>query len=63
MIDKFAGVDSKFTGVNQRIDDLRADMNQRLNEMTQRHTTFMWIVSAWFTFLTAVLGVFGFLRL
>ena len=41
-------------------------MNQsfgnRLNDTNQKLTTFMWIVSAWFTFLTAVLAVFGFLR-
>ena len=24
--------------------------------------TFMWVLSGWFTFLTAVLAVFGFLR-
>jgi hypothetical protein len=44
--------------MNQRFND----MNQRLNDMNQKLTTFMWIVSAWFTFLTAVLAVFGFLR-
>lgn len=33
-----------------------------LNDLNQKLTTFMWIVSAWFTFLTAVLAVFGFLR-
>ena len=55
--------------MNQRIDDLRADMNQRLDSVNLRLTdvnqtlrTFMWIVSGWFTFLTAVLAVFGFLR-
>ena len=55
--------------LSKRIDDLRADMNQRfndvnlrLNDMNQKLTTFMWIVSGWFTFLTAVLAVFGFLR-
>ena len=30
--------------------------------MNQKLSTFMWIVSGWFTFLTAVLAVFGFLR-
>ena len=55
--------------MNQRLDDLRADMNQRLDSVNLRLTDvnqtlriFMWIVSGWFTFLTAVLAVFGFLR-
>ena len=62
--------------VNQRFGELREDMNQRsnetnlrlndmslrLNDMNQKLATFMWIVSGWFTFLTAVLSVFGFLR-
>ena len=62
--------------MNQRFGELREDMNQRsndtnlrlndmslrLNDMNQKLTTFMWIVSGWFTFLTAVLSVFGFLR-
>ncbi len=55
--------------MNQRFADLRADMNQRfdsvnlrLTEVNQSLRIFMWIVSAWFTFLTAVLAVFGFLR-
>ena len=50
-------------------DDLRADMNQRfdsvnlrLTEVNQSLRIFMWIVPAWFTSLTAVLAVFGFLR-
>ena len=38
-------------------------MNQRVSEVNQKLTTSMWIVSGWFTFLTAVLAVFGFLRL
>ena len=37
-------------------------VDHRLNDMNQKLTTFMWIVSARFTFLTAVLAVFGFLR-
>ena len=64
---------ARFAATDKRIDDLRADMNQRfadmnqsvtkrLDDMNQKLTTFMWIVSAWFTFLTAVLAVFGFLR-
>jgi hypothetical protein len=55
--------------MNQRFADLRADMNQRfdsvnlrLTEVNQSLRIFMWIVSGWFTFLTAVLAVFGFLR-
>ncbi len=38
------------------------DMNQRFTDMQGTLRTFMWISSAWFTFLTAVLAVFGFLR-
>jgi len=59
-----------------RLDGLRADMNQRFNDLNPRfeginhrltdlHGTlriFMWVVAGWFTFLTAVLAVFGFLR-
>ena len=51
--------------MNQRFGDMSlrlTDMNQRLTDMKQKLTTFMWIVSGWFTFLTAVLAVFGFLR-
>lgn len=55
--------------VSKRIDDLRSDMNQRFADMNQRlgdlnrtMRVFMWVVSGWFTFLTAVLAVFGFLR-
>ena len=64
------------TDISRRLDDLRADMgarfeavdkrfddmNQRLTDMHQTLRTFMWVVSGWFTFLTAVLAVFGFLR-
>lgn len=53
---------ARFSASDRRIDDLRTDMNQRFADMNQKLTTFMWIVSAWFTFLTAVLAVFGFLR-
>ena len=56
--------------VNRRFGDLREDLNHRFDgvdrrftDMSQKLTTFMWIVSGWFTFLTAVLAVFGFLRL
>ena len=49
--------------MNQRFGDLRGDMNKRFTDVNQKLTTFMWIVSGWFTFLTAVLAVFGFLRL
>ncbi len=54
--------------LHRRFADLRADMNQRfdsvnlrLTEVNQTLRIFMWIVSGWFTFLTAVLAVFGFL--
>jgi hypothetical protein len=55
--------------MNHRFAELREDMNQRFGDVQHRlgdiHSTlriFMWIVSGWFTFLTAVLSVFGFLR-
>ena len=51
-------MNQRFNDVNQRFNDV----NLRLNDMNQKLTTFMWIVSGWFTFLTAVLAVFGFLR-
>ena len=68
-----ADLAARFFAIDKPIDDLRAELNQRLNDMNQsfgnrlndmnqKLTTFMWIVSAWFTFLTAVLAVFGFLR-
>ena len=62
MNQRFADLSARISDTNKRIDDLRVDMNQRFNDMNQKLTTFMWIVSAWFTFLTAVLAVFGFLR-
>jgi hypothetical protein len=37
-------------------------MNRRLNDIHGTLRMFMWVVSWWFTFLTAVLAVFGFLR-
>ncbi len=48
--------------LHKRFDDLRGDMNQRFSETNHTLRTFMWVVSGWFTFLTAVLAVFGFLR-
>jgi hypothetical protein len=53
---------ARFSAMDKRIDDLRADMNQRFGDMNQRLTTLTWVISAWFTFLSAVLTVFGFLR-
>ena len=47
---------------SEAIDRRLNDMNQRFTDMQGTLRTFMWIVSAWFTFLTAVLGIFGFLR-
>ena len=32
------------------------------DDMNRTLRMFMWVVSGWFTFLTAVLAVFGFLR-
>ena len=57
-----ADMPQRFGEINQRVGELRADMDQRFGDMNQKLSTFMWIVSAWFTFLTAVLAVFGFLR-
>mgnify|MGYP001609300449 CR=1 FL=1 len=64
-----ADIAARFATTDKRIDDLRADISQRLTDMNQRLTdmhgtlrTFMWVVSGWFTFLTAVLAVSGFLR-
>jgi len=55
--------------VDNRFNDLRSEMSarfsaldKRLDDMNQTLRTFMWVVSAWFTFLIAVLAVFGFLR-
>ena len=51
--------------ISKRIDDLHKrfdDLNLRLTDMHGTLRTFMWVVSGWFTFLTAVLAVFGFLR-
>ncbi len=57
-----ADMNQRFGDTNKRIDDLRTDMNQRLTDLNRTLRTFMWMVSGWFTFLTAVLAVFGFLR-
>lgn len=66
---RLADMSARISDTNKRIDDLRGDMNQRFNDLNQRLTdmhgtlrSFMWVVSGWFTFLTAVLAVFGFLR-
>jgi hypothetical protein len=53
-----AEVAARLAAVDKRFDD----MNQRLTDIHQTLRTFMWVVSGWFTFLTAVLAVFGFLR-
>ncbi len=62
-------MNQRFAGTDRRIDELRTDMNQRFQDLNHRLTdmhgtlrSFMWVVSGWFTFLTAVLAVFGFLR-
>ena len=71
---RFDDVDRRFDDLrgdmDRRFADLRGDMNHRFDgvdrrftDLSQKLTTFMWIVSGWFTFLTAVLAVFGFLRL
>jgi len=64
-----ADIATRFGSTDKRIDDLRAEMNarlgemnQRLNDLNQKLTTFMWVGSGWFMFLTAVLAVSGFLR-
>lgn len=62
---RFEALDHRFEGIHQRLGDMNqrfTDMNQRLTDMHGTLRTFMWVVSGWFTFLTAVLAVFGFLR-
>ena len=59
---RLADMSTRIGDTNKRIDDLRVDMNQRFTDLNQTLRTFMWVVSGWFTFLTAVLAVFGFLR-
>jgi len=58
MLGRFAAVDRRFDDMNQRL----TDMNHRLTDIYGTLRVFMWVVSGWFTFLTAVLAVFGFLR-
>jgi hypothetical protein len=48
--------------MDSRLGSLRQDMDHRLVGVDQRLTTLMWVVSGWFTFLTAVLAVFAFRR-
>jgi len=57
-----ADMNQRFADVNKRIDELRADLGQRLTDLHGTLRVFMWVVSGWFMFLTAVLAVFGFLR-
>ncbi|MEK7879310.1 MAG: hypothetical protein AAB285_05560, partial [candidate division NC10 bacterium] len=71
-----AEMNQRFAEVNERFGELRTDMNQRFADVNQRFSdlnlrltdmhgtlrSFIWVVSGWFTFLTAVLAVFGFLR-
>jgi hypothetical protein len=57
-----ADMNQRFADMNQRFVEANQSFNSRLNDLNQKLTTFMWVVSAWFTFLTAVLAVFGFLR-
>ncbi len=70
---RFGDVNHRFVGLqedmNHRFVELREDMSHRFEGIDHRLTdmhgtlrTFMWVVSGWFTFLTAVLAVFGFLR-
>ena len=56
--------------INRRVGEVRDETNHRFDGvdrrftgMSQKLTTFMWIVSGWFTFLSALLALFGFLRL
>jgi len=55
-------IDELRVDMNQRFGELREDMNQRFGELHGTLRVFIWVVSGWFTFLTAVLAVFGFLR-
>ncbi len=50
-----ADLDHRFEAVDRQFDDL----NQGLTDMQGTLRTF---ISAWFTFLTAVLAIFGFLQ-
>ena len=62
MFGRFTAVDRRIDDTNRRIDDLRTEMSQRFSDLNGTLRSFMWVVSGWFTFLTAVLAVFGFLR-
>ena len=66
MVARFTAVDKRLDDMNQslttRLDDMNQSLTRRLDDMNQTLRTFMWVVSGWFTFLTAVLAVFGFLR-
>jgi len=59
---RLAEMIKRIDDTNKRIDDLRTDMNQRFADVNQTLRTSMWVVSGWFTFLTAGLAVSGFLR-
>ena len=51
--------------MNRHFDDMNqrfGDLNHRLTDLHSTLRIFMWVVSGWFTFLTAVLAVFGFVR-
>ena len=64
-VDPSKRIDDPRANMNQRFDEMNQrfnDMNQLFNVMNQKLTTLMWIVSAWSIFLTAVIVVFGFLR-
>jgi len=62
MNQRFADMGARISDTSKRIDDLRVDLGQRLTDLNGTLRIFMWVVSGWFTFLTAVLAVFGFLR-
>lgn len=57
-----ADVNQRFTDMNLSIGQRFDNLNLRLTDMHGTLRTFMWVVSGWFTFLTAVLAGFGFLR-
>jgi hypothetical protein len=54
---------ARLDALNESFTARLGDMNLRFDDMNRKLTTFMWVVSGWFTFLTAMLAVFGFLRL
>ncbi len=55
-------LDDMNQSLTKRLDDMNQSLTKRLDDMNQTLRTFMWVVSGWFTFLTAVLAIFGFLR-